>query len=378
MSQRLKIALVTGAFPKLSETFVLQQIVALLDLGHDVRIFAFEAAGESVVHPIVKERGLLARTTYVKAPERLSSRLLGAARALAGRSPERFDAIVCHFGHIGERARKLRQQGYFDGPLAVIFHAYDLTVWLRERGNDAYAALFAQAALLLPISRSWQGKLLELGAEPSKVSVLRMGVDCELLGYRPPPVPRNEPLCLLSVGRLVEKKGFAYAIEAIAAARRDLPSLRYAIVGDGPLRAQLQQLVGERELGDVITFHGSLDNAHLRELMLAQHCLLVPSVTAADGDMEGLPVVIMEAMALGVPVIASRHSGIPELVLDGATGWTVPERDSAALAGALRDWASTPELWPARCASARALVERDFDVRKLAAQLSSELSKLAG
>lgn len=376
MSRRLKIALVTGAFPKLSETFVLQQIVALLDLGHDVRIFAFEAARESVVHPIVAERDLLARTTYVKAPERLSSRLLGAARALGGRSPERFDAVVCHFGHIGERARKLRQQGYFDGPLAVIFHAYDLTVWLRERGDDAYAALFAQAALLLPISRSWQAKLLELGAEPSKVSVLRMGVDCELLGYRPPRVPRNEPLCLLSVGRLVEKKGFAYAIEAVAAARRDLPSLHYAIVGDGPLRAQLQQLVADRGLTDIVTFHGSLDNARLRELMLEQHCLLVPSVTAADGDMEGLPVVIMEAMALGVPVIASRHSGIPELVLDGATGWTVPERDSAALAGALRAWASTPGLWPERCARARALVERDFDVRKLAAQLAGELSKL--
>lgn len=378
MSKRLKIAVVAGAFPKLSETFVLQQIVALLELGHDVRIFAFEAARERVVHPSVAERDLLSRTSYVKTPERLSSRLLGAARAVSGRPGERFDAIVCHFGHIGEKARKLRQQGYFDGPLAVIFHAYDLTVWLRESGDHAYAALFEQAALLLPISHRWQRKLLELGAQADKVSVLRMGVDCERLAYRPPRAAGDGPLRLLSVGRLVEKKGIAYAIEAIAAARGVLPNVRYSIVGDGPLREQLEHLVSELGLSDIVTFHGSLDSERLRELMLAQHGLLVPSVTAADGDMEGLPVVIMEAMALGVPVIASRHSGIPELVVDGETGWTMPERDAAALAATLKDWANSHELWPARAERARALIERDFDVRKLAALLATKLESIAG
>jgi colanic acid/amylovoran biosynthesis glycosyltransferase len=377
MSKPLKIAVVAGAFPKLSETFVLQQIVALLELGHDVRIFAFEAAHESVVHPAVAQRNLLARTTYVKAPERLSSRLLGAARAVSGQPAERFDAIVCHFGHIGEKARKLRAQGYFDGPLAVIFHAYDLTVWLRESGEQAYAALFEQAALLLPISQLWQRKLLELGAEPSKVSVLRMGVDCELLEYRPPSPPQNETLRLLSVGRLVEKKGIAYALEAIAIARSRLPSLQYSIVGDGPLLCELKDLVATRNLVDVVTFHGSLDNESLRSMMLTQHCLLVPSVTAADGDMEGLPVVIMEAMALGLQVIATRHSGIPELVTDGVTGRTVPERDALALAGALLELSKTPELWPTMSARARAVVEHDFDIRKLGAQLAEELGKIA-
>jgi colanic acid/amylovoran biosynthesis glycosyltransferase len=378
MSKRLKIAMVAGAFPKLSETFVLQQIVALLDLGHDVRIFAFEAAREPVVHPSVSERALLSRTTYVKTPERLASRLLGAARAVSGKPAERFDAIVCHFGHIGEKARKLRQQGYFDGPLAVIFHAYDLTVWLRESGDRAYVALFEQAALLLPISHRWQRKLLELGAEASKVSVLRMGVDCERLAYRPPRNAGDGPLQLLSVGRLVEKKGIAYAIEAVAATRRELPQVRYSIVGDGPLREPLQQRVSELGLSDIVTFHGSLDSERLRELMLAQHGLLVPSVTAADGDMEGLPVVIMEAMALGVPVIASRHSGIPELVVDGETGWTMAERDAAALAATLKDWAKSPELWPVRAERARFLIERDFDVRKLAASLTTKLESIAG
>ena len=376
MARPLKIAIVAGAFPKLSETFVLQQIGALLDLGHDVHVFAFEAARESVVHPGVTERNLLARTTYLANPQRLSSKLLGAVRALTGRSPQRFDAIVCHFGHIAEKARHLRQQGYFDGPLAVVFHAYDLTVWLRERGDTAYAALFSEAALLLPISEHWRSKLLQLGAEPSKVSVLRMGVDCEAISYQARTLRADEPVRLLSVGRLVEKKGIAYAIEAIAKAREALPAIEYSIVGDGPLMGVLKQMVEARGLGKHVTFLGALDSQRLQQLMATQHCLLVPSVTSADGDMEGLPVVIMEAMAQGLPVIATHHSGIPELVRDGETGLTVPERDATALAEALVAWAKAPEAWLARSARARNVVEQSFEVKKLAADLADKLRPL--
>jgi colanic acid/amylovoran biosynthesis glycosyltransferase len=376
MAKPLKIAIVAGVFPKLSETFVLQQICALLDLGHDVHVFAFEAARESVVHPAVAERNLLARTTYVASPNRLSSKLLGAARALTGGSRQRFDAIVCHFGQVGEKARRLRQQGYFEGPLAVIFHAYDLTVWLRENGNAAYTALFSEAALLLPISEHWRRKLLDLGAPPGKVHVLRMGVDCEAFCYQPRPRTSHEGLRLLSVGRLVEKKGIAFAIEAVAKAREALPGVRYSIVGDGPLLGELEQLVNARGLHEHVTFVGPLSSQRLQELMATQHCLLVPSVTAADGDAEGLPVVIMEAMAQGLPVIATRHSGIPELVRDGETGHTVPERDAAALAETLVAWAKTPEESAALSAQARRVIEQSFDVRKLAAQLADEIRRL--
>jgi colanic acid/amylovoran biosynthesis glycosyltransferase len=376
VTRALKIALVTGAFPKLSETFVLQQIVALLELGHDVRIFAFGASGEATQQPEIERYGLLGRTSYVKSPGRVSSRLLGAARNATGRRGERFDAIVCHFGHVAEKARKLRQQGYFTGPLVAIFHAYDLTVFLREAGNDAYRQLFDEAALLLPISQHWQRKLLQLGAAADKLRVLHMGVDCSAFAYRARFAAVGAPLRLLSIGRLVEKKGFAIALEALARARVELPQLRYSIVGDGPLAAELQALAAARDLNDVVTFHGALASEACHPLMADAHALLVPSVTAKDGDMEGLPVVIMEAMAQGLPVIASRHSGIPELVRDGETGRSVPEGDAAALAAAVVDWARHPSAWTAMSARARQVIEEDFDARVLASQLARALAEL--
>jgi colanic acid/amylovoran biosynthesis glycosyltransferase len=376
VTRALKIALVTGAFPKLSETFVLQQVVALLQLGHDVRIFAFGASGEATRQREVDEYDLLERTRYVASPSRVSSRLVGAARNLAGRTGERFDAIVCHFGHVAEKARKLRRQGYFAGPLAAIFHAYDLTVFLRHAGNDAYRRLFDEAALLLPISRHWQRKLLELGAPASKLRVLHMGVDRTAFAYRPRSLAPGETLELLSVGRMVEKKGFAIALDAVARARAELPELRYSIVGDGPLSSQLSARVDALGLSDTVKLHGALASEALRPLMARAHALLVPSLTASDGDMEGLPVVIMEAMALGLPVIASHHSGIPELVRDGETGRTVPEGDAPALASAIVEWAREPQRWQETTQRARAAIESEFDVHTLAAELAAALAQL--
>jgi colanic acid/amylovoran biosynthesis glycosyltransferase len=173
--KRLKLALVVGAFPKLSETFVLQQIEQLLTAGHDVHIFAFEAPTESLRHPVIDRLELLSRTTYLRGPDHLSHRLRSFRQRLSSARPARFDAILCHFGHIGERARKLRERGVFAGPLAVIFHAYDLTVWVRQNGAQAYAALFREADLLLPISLHWRTRLLELGAPPLRTRVLHMG-----------------------------------------------------------------------------------------------------------------------------------------------------------------------------------------------------------
>jgi colanic acid/amylovoran biosynthesis glycosyltransferase len=375
--RRLKLAMVVGAFPKLSETFVLQQITSLLDLGHDVHIFAFEQPREAVVHPVVQERRLLERTLYLNGPSRISSRLGGLLATVRGREPERFDALVCHFGHVAEKARMLRRQRRLGGPLAVVFHAYDLTVWLATRPTGAYSPLLAEAALLLPISEHWREKLLNLGADPRKLEVLRMGVDCDAFQYRERSAEPSTSLRLLSVGRLVEKKGFVYAIEALAKARASLGNRRilYEIVGDGPLREELQRAARYHGVDDLVVFHGALATDRIRVLMDSMHCLVVPSVTAADGDMEGLPIVLMEAMAQGLSIIATRHSGIPELVRDGETGRTVPERDAAALAQAVVDWARTPETWPLLTARARRLIEQDFDARIQAERLVDALTR---
>ena len=378
MHQPLRIALVAGSFPKLSETFVLQQIVSLLAEGHDVRVFAFDKPDEGTIHDEVARFQLLERTTYLKSPRHIANRFKALLRKLTRRSPERFDAIICHFGTNGEKARIFREQGRFDGPLAVFFHAADLTVWLREQRPGFYAKLFADAELLLPISAHWKERLVELGAPLDKLIVRHMGVDATALSYEARRLGPQEPLRLLSVARLVEKKGLEYALEALALARpRFGRPFEYHIVGDGPLRQRLEIKARALGLDAEVRFVGSLENNLVKQLMGSMHALLAPSVTAENGDKEGIPVVLMEAMARGLSVFSTQHSGIPELVRDGETGSCTPERDVEALATALVAWANAPESWPEVTARARRLVEGEFDVRSLTSGLLADLRALA-
>ncbi len=373
---RLRIALLAGCFPKLSETFVLQQICCLLALGHDVRIFSFDRPREAVFHPEVKRLDLLARTTYMKGPKHVKTRVRALGRKLSRKPAEKFDAIVCHFGPIGEYGRALRDLGFIDGKLAVFFHAYDLTAWFKRHPRDYYAKLFAEADLLLPISKHWKSLLVRLGAPPDKLRVRHMGVDCASLPFSTRELAPGEPLRLLSVARLIEKKGIGYALAALALAQQQLPRpFEYHVVGEGPLRAQLESEAEALGLEDRVRFHGPLDSASVQALMQSMHGFLAPSVTAADGDMEGIPVALMEAMAQGLPVISTRHSGIPELVRDGDTGWCVPERDTEALAAALVEWASAPGGWSEMTRRARSVVEAEFDMPTLVRQLVNDLGR---
>jgi len=142
----------------------------------------------------------------------------------------------------------------------------------------------------------------------------------------------------------VEKKGIEYVIRAVAQVARSFPQLRYDIIGDGPLRAELQKLAVALSVEKIVQFHGALNAESVRNLLDEAHAFVLASVTAKDGDQEGTPVSLLEAQAAGLPVISTRHSGIPEIVLDGESGWLVPERDADALADRLNQLRNHPEL----------------------------------
>ncbi|HEX6271635.1 MAG TPA: glycosyltransferase [Polyangiaceae bacterium] len=390
----MKIAFVTGSFPKLSETFVLDQITGLIDLGHDVEIFAFESAHESVRHAAIERYALFERTTVLARNRRRT--LAGALAALPdlgrwltgpryrdaletrwayGRQGP-FDVVYCHFGHVAERARRLRHVGFFEGPLVAVFHAYDLAVWPRLHGPGCYAQLFAEADRLLPITEHWRRRLLELGADDEKIEVRRMGIDLGTFGFRERTA--SESVEFVSVGRLVEKKGFGLAIEAFARVRSRMPRrFSYHVVGDGPLRSELEALTSRSGLSDLVTFHGEKSRDDVAKLLDSKHVLVAPSVTAKDGDTEGLPMVLIEAMARGLPVVTTTHSGIPELISDGATGFLVPEGDVDALGSALFD-AMSAERWPALSRAARSRVEERHDGRRLVHDLVRLFESLPG
>src|SRR6185436_3798725 len=190
-----------------------------------------------------------------------------------------------------------------------------------------------------------------------------MGIDCGRFRFRARQKEPGQAPRLLSIARLVEKKGVEYAIRA--AARLRGVDFHYDIVGDGPLRPGLEQLVRELDVADRVNLLGWKQQTEVVQLLEQAHLLVAPSVTGRDGDQEGIPVAMMEAMAMGLPVLSTQHSGIPELVEDGRSGYLVPERDVDALAEGLKRLLTAPEQWAEMGEAGRRRVEADYDIHRL-------------
>jgi colanic acid/amylovoran biosynthesis glycosyltransferase len=184
----------------------------------------------------------------------------------------------------------------------------------------------------------------------------------------------------IEVGRLVEKKGHEYAIRAFARCRERCGDidLRLIIIGAGPLEDRLRALAHRLALDAIIEFRGGQPRDAIFDALVHSNVLLLPSVTAADGDMEASPVAISEAMSVGLPVIATHHGGIPEIVEDGGTGILVPERDVDALADAMERLVKDRPLAERLGQSGRAKVTRELDIEHWNDLLADRLRQLAG
>jgi len=203
-----------------------------------------------------------------------------------------------------------------------------------------------------------------MGCEEGKIIVHRMGIDVEKFEFSER--RKTGTIKILSVGRLVEKKGHEYAIKALAkVVNKNGKDIIYRIVGDGPLKDELMSLAEELGIEDCVKFMGNVEDEELLKLYKESHIFILPSVTASDGDQEGIPVVLMEAQAMGLPVISTYHSGIPEVVIDGKSGFLVPEKDVDALAEKMEFLVEHPELWSEMGRHGREFVEKHYDIRRL-------------
>jgi colanic acid/amylovoran biosynthesis glycosyltransferase len=203
-----------------------------------------------------------------------------------------------------------------------------------------------------------------------------MGVETGALGKARDGAAKGETLRLLSVARLVEKKGIRYGIEAISRVVEHYPRLEYLVAGDGPLRSELEALAKDLGLDEKVRFLGWMNQEEVKKWMMTSDILLAPSVTGADGDQEGIPVVLMEAMAMGLPVVSTFHSGIPELVIDGVTGLLAPERDSDGLAGKILELIRSEDLAAEMGNRGRDHVRENFDIEKLNLELEGIYQRL--
>jgi colanic acid/amylovoran biosynthesis glycosyltransferase len=212
--------------------------------------------------------------------------------------------------------------------------------------------------------------LIAIGCPGEKTRVHHSGIDLSQFPFqeRLPPAP-SERVRILLVGRLIEKKGIPDAVAAVAEVRRSHPNIQLRIVGDGPMRDEIAREIAARDAGDSILLLGPKCHAEVAGEMAAAHLFILPCRTASDGDKEGIPNAIMEAMASGLPVLSTRHAGIPECVEHDVSGLLVNEGDTAALADCLGRLLDHPDRWPALARAGRARIEtefnRDVQARKL-------------
>lgn len=402
MKPPLQIAMVVPQFPCFGEPYILSQITGLLDLGQQVDVIALNPSGETTIHEDVFRYGLLDRVRYLHVQRQYGrhwvERLGNGLRAFASNFrldpratlttvngfryglpawrltylfrlrpflEKRYDIVHCHFG---PNARSfLFLKDIRDVPLVASFHGYDFSRVIREQGAGFYRELFARADLLTANSGYARAKLVAAGAEERRISVLPESLPTERFPFRERSLAAGETARILTIARLFEKKGYEYSVRAMAQVLPRFPRLEYWIVGDphGPAAPRIRELIRELRLEDRVKILGTRTRQEIIEILGQCHLFVIASVTASDGDEEGQGLVLQEAQACGLPVIATRHNGFPESLEDGRTGYLVPERDVEVLADRILYLLEHPELWPAMGRAGRAFVESRFDSKRL-------------
>jgi colanic acid/amylovoran biosynthesis glycosyltransferase len=358
----VRVAFINGVFPQLSQTFVLDQIDYAIGRGHDVAVVATRKA-PNVTHEKIAKHDLYRCLHAEKsaAAQHMPFVAKGAARnprtfgralvsrvvhrrkvpvgsfSLAGQLDHAPDVLLVNFGTNLPTAVRLKKHIFPHARIACIFHGFDLSKYTKEHGWTMYERTAPFVDLALTVNALQTTELRERGLF-GRVETLHLGIDVDRLPRRQP--HGDDAFSILFVGRAVEKKGLGYLIHAMDALRDQ--NVRLHVVGAGPLLREEQIHARVRNLSDRVVFYGARDHEFVLSLMASCDCLVAPSVTARDGDAEGIPVTLMEAMAIGIPVISTFHSGIPELVTHMKEGRLVGERDATALADAIRAEMASP------------------------------------
>jgi glycosyltransferase involved in cell wall biosynthesis len=285
--------------------------------------------------------------------------------------------VHAHFGQSAPAALTLSRS--LQIPLVVTYHGQDATIsddelrrsWRGREYLRRRPAVIRNAALVIAVSEFIRSRLVERGFPAIKVVTHRNGIDLDM--FRRGSSIRER--LVVFVGRFVEKKGCEYLIRAVGQLRRTGEPVRAVLIGDGVLGPSLRKL--SAEVGAAAEFAGFLAPRDVRHWLERASVVVVPSVTASDGNSEGLPTVILEAQAMGTPVVATRHAGNAEGVAEGRSALLVDERDVGGLADAIRFFLQNPRAVESFGAAGRSFVESQFDIGVQAAGLELLYDRVA-
>jgi colanic acid/amylovoran biosynthesis glycosyltransferase len=392
----MKIAFIVRGFPKISETFILNQITGMIDLGHDVEIFAFKKLIEGKKHPDIDKYNLMDKVKYLEIPKNKISRISRAFNIFINSNEKKslirslnffkyrkdalflkllllvspfvnsdFDIIHCFFGPTGIFGVKLKEICCLKSKIVTSFHGYDISRYLNSRGFHSYNHLFEKGDIFLPVCSFFKKRLIELGCKKNKIIVHRTGIDLQKFKFSKKTSIEGKVISIISIGRLVEKKGFLNGIMAINKVLKKYPDIQYAIYGEGRLKIEILKLIEELNLSNKIKIMGYKNSDEIIKAIRGSDILIAPSMIARDGDCEGIPNALKEAMAVGVPVISTYHGGINELITDKYSGFLVPERDIDSLAEKICFVIQNYEKINEIIMNARKMVDKYYDIKKL-------------
>ena len=397
----IDVAYVLLRFPHLTETFVAEEIRMVQNLGITVHIYSLLKPRKGIVHPVSVE--LASQTHYVPAIYSLSLwwaqcfflikdpgtyfkllrillqqpspkpsfflkrtviflKAVWLAKRLQ-KSPIRL--LHTHFAWLSAAASMVISR-LLDIPYTVTTHAYDI----YSIKNDLLTLITEMADRVVTISDFNKQAMLEMNPSLNgdRIEIIHCGIDLEYFcsKYRG---QQNQKFQITSIGTLIEKKGHEYLIRACRELRKQEINFDCMIIGEGELEGKMQDLIQDLDLDDSITLAGAQIQSWVRNRLDESDLFVLASVIAEEGGRDGIPVAIMEALAMKVPVVSTVVSGIPELIRHGETGLLVPERDETKLAAAMSLLIQDRALGRKLAQNGRILVESDYDITKNASQL---------
>ncbi len=405
----MNIAFILRSFPELSETFILNQITGLLARGHEVDIFALRRNSSTELHTDFEGYSLADRTYYSSSmPKGRAGRVVKGLALCAGnfhrnpmkilrsiniinhggRAPSitplyftipfldrgkyRYDIIQCHFGPIANWAVALRKLGVIDGKIVTMFHGIDIREGIRS-GGDIYESLKKEGDCFLSISSYNRSHLLSFGFPEERIVHHPVGVDTSFFrsdGKGKSSTDRE--IRILSVARLVEEKGLDHGILALKKLVELLPNRRisYRILGGGVLEKELRAYAAGLGLSRKVSFLGEGNGIRVMEEMQKADIYFLPS------NDEALPVSIMEAASVGLPVVASDVGSVSELVQNGTTGIIVKKGDADGFAEQLKYLVQNPGVRSRMGTAGRAHIQANYDIENLNDRLVAIYSRL--
>jgi colanic acid/amylovoran biosynthesis glycosyltransferase len=350
----MRTAIIVNSFPAISEKFILNQIVSLIEQNIDFDIYAAVETEEQKHHALFNDYNLKTKTINIGIPRKVWKRFvyfpllflinfarcpLFTLRAFSAKKyssaalnfknlyflkhfyNKKYDIIHCHFGQNGLTGAFLKDCR-IGKRLIVTFHGTDITVAPGKFGVNMYQHMFKTADVITAGSHFVKNKLVRYGCDADKIQIIPMGI---IINKKP------QTDYFLSVGRLIEVKGFSYSIEAFALLARDFDNINYYIVGNGPLYESLNDRIIALGMEKRIFLLGEKNDTELESIFNHALAFIIPSIRASDGAEEGQGLVIQEAESHALPVIGTDIGGIPDGIISGKTGWIVPEKEILAM-----------------------------------------------